>query len=838
MKTIKNWNEVLRKNYRQVLFVFAAFLVMVLSAYFFVSGILRNRLLTNAEDSLFTAEANVRAAFAESEVSLTNSFYSIRDMIAGGEGPEEIRNYLQRTTVWMLQNKSGLIGIYGIYGYIWGEFIDGRNRDPDPGYIPQTRPWYQLAARIGNASAAYTAPYTDSLTGDIIITAVRNIIDDQGNLYGILAIDLSVEWINEYIKTLRLGNGGYGIIVSQNMVIMSHPDLQLIGMQLQELGGPFMDISRRLRQGQEISAFQYRDTEGQVITFFRRIFNGWYIGLITPTWTYYRDIRYAAIILSILGLLSTCALSYLLLRISAEKMKADEDSVSKSTFLAKMSHEIRTPMNAIIGMSELALREELAPSARNYVDNIKQAGDNLLAIINDILDFSKIESGKLDIVSTEYHIASLINDVISIIRMRIHEKPIIFTTRIDGSLPSVLVGDEIRIRQILLNLLSNAVKYTKEGTVVLSIHRTDKPEGDEKRPLFLAFEVSDTGIGIKKEDMEQLFGTFVQFDAKKNRGIEGTGLGLAISRNLCRLMGGDITVESVYGQGSTFSALLPQGVKDDAPFALVEQPDTKAVLVYDNRIPCAESVIYTVSSLGVDCTGVYTADDFLERLADRTWRYIFTSPALFDEVRKTLEERTAGWETPPVPVLLAEYGQNARPEIQTVFMPIHPAMMASILNNRKNETTRHETEKSGVRFITPDVRILIVDDIEINLDVAEGLLTPYEMRIDRASGGLESVQMVRENPYDLVLMDHMMPGMDGVEAAAAIREWEKPRNTHVPIIALTANAVSGMREMFLEKGFDDYLSKPIEIAKMNEVMVRWLPPEKRIKTGRASKPGD
>jgi CheY-like chemotaxis protein len=539
-------------------------------------------------------------------------------------------------------------------------------------------------------------------------------------------------------------------------------------------------------------------------------------------------------------------------------MKADENSLSKSTFLAKMSHEIRTPMNAILGMSELILREKLNTTTRNYADSIRQAGSNLLAIINDILDFSKIESGKMDIINAEYQFSSIINDVIAIIRMRLNEKPIRFIAKIDGSLPAVLIGDEIRVRQVLLNLLTNAVKYTNEGSITFSVNRRNGPEeavkvhhNGEKQRLLLAFEVADTGIGIKKEDIEKLFGDFTQFDQKQNRGIEGTGLGLVISRNLCLLMGGDITVKSEYGRGSVFTALIPQLIQSDTPVALVEHPETKAALVYDERPLYAESLVYTIETLGVDCIRAHTRDDVIDGLKDR--QFIFTSPARLDEVREILRNRNqsgdAGAElsafAPPTLILLMEDGQTGKPDIQSVFTPLQPVPVANILNGQKSDTGYHGHENLGVRFTAPNARILIVDDIETNLNVAEGLLSPYKMTVDRAAEGLEAVRLVQENQYDLVLMDHMMPGMDGIEATAAIRAWEDKSapefskevpqasgpKTRLPVIALTANAISGMKEMFLENGFSDYLSKPIEITKLDDMMARWIPAEKRIKAG-------
>jgi signal transduction histidine kinase/CheY-like chemotaxis protein len=854
MKMNVNWYDVIKKNYHQLFFVFAAFLVMVLTSYFFVSGILRSLLQANADDNLFIAEANIQAAFAEAEIALNTSLPIIVRMIKDGDDQEEILEYLKSATAWMRQSKGGMMGFYGIYGYIRGELLQSMGSAPAEDYIPQTRPWYRTGMRSSKAAVSYTVPYVDKRTGNSIISAVKKVLDNEGNFYGILAIDMNMEWINEYIKRLRMGSDGYGMILSQNMVVMTYPDQNAIGKQLLELGGSFEDISRRLRSGKEISAVKYKNADGGwVIAFFRRMFNGWYVGLITPTTVYYHDLYYAAFILSILGFLLTGILSYLLLRINAAKMKADEESLSKTTFLAKMSHEIRTPMNAIIGMSELVLREELNPNVRNYAGSIRQAGNNLLAIINDILDFSKIEAGKMDIVDAKYQFASVINDVIAIIRMRLNDNTVKFITRIDGSLPAVLIGDEVRVRQVLLNLLTNAVKYTREGSITLSIHRDDrsnvreKTEHDGKNArIILAFEVADTGVGIKKEDMEKLFRNFTQFDKNKNRNIEGTGLGLVISRNLCMLMGGDITVKSEYGQGSVFTAFIPQLVKDDTPLAVVEHPETKAVLVYEDRPLYAESIAYTIENLSVKCAIAPRRADFVEQLARNTWKFIFTSPSLFDEVQELLKKKNpasgaltgSSVSAEPELILLLEYGQSARRDMHAFFMPLHPVTVAHILNGQDGDTGYHAIESPRVRFIVPDARVLVVDDIEINLNVAEGLLAPYKMSIDCAAGGLEAVHLVQKKKYDFVLMDHMMPGMDGIEATAAIRSREESQRKErpgeffkeTPIIALTANAISGMKEMFLEKGFNDYISKPIEIAKLDEIIAHWIPPEKRIRT--------
>jgi DegV family protein with EDD domain len=428
---------------------------------------------------------------------------------------------------------------------------------------------------------------------------------------------------------------------------------------------------------------------------------------------FYIDSLLSLIMIGIVGCIIVWFVEWLLReenkKVLDEVKKSEELNKSQSRFFSSMSHEIRTPINSILGLNEIILRQEDASEEiRKDAINIQGAGKMLLALVNDILDVSKIEAGKMDIVPVNYSVAALLSDIVNMIWLRAEQKGLEFKVEIDPTIPKELFGDEVRIKQILVNLLNNAVKYTREGSVTLHIEKEDTKDDNVR----LLLSVTDTGMGIKQDSLPYLFDAFQRVDEEKNRRIEGTGLGLSIVKQLVDLMGGEIAVNSVYTQGSTFTVSLWQKVSN----------------------PIAVGDINITSSGRLD-----------------------------------------------------------------------------------------ENKKYEAGFTAPDARVLIVDDNEMNLEVEKKLLDGTKINVDTADSGETALSMTTQFRYDIILMDHLMPEMDGIECMQRIRKQAGGLNNHAPVIALTANAGSENRHLYVSSGFDGCLVKPVSGLQLEEILLAHLP---------------
>ena len=500
----------------------------------------------------------------------------------------------------------------------------------------------------------------------------------------------------------------------------------------------------------------------------------------------------------------------------AAKLKAD--------FLANMSHEIRTPMNGVIGMAELALREKLPDEAREYINQIKASGKTLLTIINDILDFSKIESGKMELVEDEYEPLSIINDVTNVVLTRIGDKPVELILDVDHNLPSRLWGDSIRIKQVLLNIANNAVKFTQAGSVQISLGFEWKTEDC----IELKVTIRDTGIGIKEEDIKKLFRSFQQVDSKRNRQVEGTGLGLAISKQLVELMKGEVGVESAYGEGSVFWFSIPQQVRDKKPSIRVRKRENILALGILKSLFVEEQLKTEIQRFGGRFIKLSSINDVTNDILQEA-QYLFVD----ESVNEGKIESLANMFPQLTMVCVCDFRRQMefmQTNIVVLKKPVYALNLANLFDKSGNNPYESKQENDDCMFLAPDAHILIVDDNGVNLTVAAGLLKPLQMQVDVAFSGKEALDMINRHKYDLIFMDHMMPELDGVETTRIIRRLH-PEYNDVPIIALTANVVSGAKEMFISEGMNDIVAKPIEMKSIVSKLRYWLPENKQIFVG-------
>jgi two-component system sensor histidine kinase/response regulator len=546
------------------------------------------------------------------------------------------------------------------------------------------------------------------------------------------------------------------------------------------------------------------------------------------------------------------------------RSQAEDATRAKSDFLANMSHEIRTPMNAVIGMAHLALKTDLSPRQYDYLKKIDISAKALLGIINDILDFSKIEAGKLDMESVDFQLEDTLDHISTLVGIKTQEKGLELLFKTDPSVPTALVGDPLRLGQILINLSNNAVKFTDSGEIVISTELIQKDDAQ----VTLKFSVQDTGIGMTAEQAARLFQPFVQADSSTTRKYGGTGLGLTISKRLAEMMGGEIWVESEPGRGSTFSFTANLGLgKETAKKRFKPSPDLRGmkVLVVDDNATSRDIFQEILESFSFEVVPAASAPEGLTQLEkaseSRPFELVIMDwqmPGMDGiEASRRIKSHTGLSKIPPI-VLVTAYGrEEVMQQAEEVGLegfllkPVSPSMLFDAIMQALGKAApevsrvaqRKEQEAKALESIQ-GACVLLVEDNEINQQVAKEILEGAGLKVVVANNGQEAVDAVKTNPYDAVLMDVQMPVMDGYTATHKIREWEKevrgqkteagkegsalsPQSSELPIIAMTAHAMAGDEDKSLKAGMNGHVTKPIDPDQLFATLQKWIEPGAR-----------
>ena len=690
-----------RSLHMQIIFTIFSFLIMVVLSYICARNIIDRFLKQNTENIFTSLKSQIMADIMEPQMMLESFSRTVRGMIMNGDDADKLREYFNDMSNYLSLDKQSYLNFSGFMGYfetipggpVFMESLLG-SRPAD--FVPVERQWYKDAI-AANGDIAETLMYHDVVYNDIMFIYSYCIYDNAGQRLGVVALRVSIDDIKKYIVNTVMVQGAYGILISKDLVILAHPNEEFVGQKASSSTIPFSIFTRELINKIEVTERPLITYKGErALASFRYFPNGWIMGIVTPKGLYYKSISNMLLILIVLGAALSSVLIFVLISVDAARNKSDMENKHKTSFLANVSHEIRTPMNAIIGMTDLLSYEPLNKRQMGFINDISVSAHSLLSIINDILDMSKIEAGKLELNPINYDFHVLLDNIHSMFSYVTEKKGLEFKYEVEGKMPRYLYGDDIRLKQVLTNICGNAVKYTEKGQVKFKVTATDDK---------LIFEIKDSGIGMRKEDLPKLFNTFQRIETDKSHDIVGTGLGLSISKTFVEMMGGDIIVDSEYEQG-------------------------------------------------------------------------------------------------------------------TVFMIIIPVVLG-----KKEEVKSNKGLLEGHTLLAPDAKVLVVDDNEFNIRVAEGLLSLFEINVHKATSGKEAIELVQKDDYDVVFMDHMMPEMDGVEATGIIRKLGD-KYKKLPIIALTANAVQGAKEMFLSSGFDDFISKPIDIQELYKILKEWLPLEK------------
>ena len=830
-----------RSLYTQLLFTVLAFSAMVILSYLFTRDVIRKNLVRNAENVFSLAQIQVENDIINPKMYLAGFSRTVRTAVmrnCEGAVLEEFFSDLSRHLLTDSRKLTGFEGLSGYFPNIQGKavFIETFDWELPGDFEPSTRPWYMNAV-AAQGEIAETVSYNDIINGENMLMYSLAIFDDSDKLLGVVCMRLQINPIGEKIVQIGVDRGGWGMLISKDLIVLAHMNQPFIGVDAKVPWFPPHIYVPQMIKGENVSEGTMEDYLGnKSITFFRKLSNGWYLGLVTPEGPFYQDLSSMAFILVVLGAIFAVILIGILVRIDSAREKSDIESRHKSAFLANMSHEIRTPMNAIIGMTTIGKSADDIERKDRCFSKIQDASNHLLGVINDILDMSKIEANKFDLSPSEFNFEKMLQRVVNVVNFRVDEKKQKLSVHIGQNIPKTLIGDDQRLAQVITNLLGNAIKFTPEkGSISLDTRFLEEAAG----VCTIQFSITDDGIGIKPENQERLFSSFEQAESSTTRKYGGTGLGLAISKSIVEMMGGKIWLVSEFGKGSTFiftvqmkrgsqkhkGLLSPEVNLSNVRIMVVD--DDKDILLYFNEISHEFKVRCDTADSGKE------AIRLLEQNGHYHIYFVDWKMPGMDGIQLAAEIKKRHETSKSVVIMItaAEWTvveNEARQAGVDKFLskPLFPSHIADIINEALGiDQKRIDEKKFDINGIFAGRRILLAEDVEINRDILKALLEPTHVQIDCAENGKEAVRMFSEEPYkyDIIFMDVQMPEMDGYEATRKIRALNVPQAQLVRIIAMTANVFREDIEKCLESGMDNHLGKPLDFEEVIEKLRYYLP---------------
>jgi len=822
----------------QLLFTALAFTAMVSISFFYMSRIVHNNLVNNAGSVYSFALTQLESNLNEPKMMLSGFSQSVRNMILRGSSIEDVQNYINDIADYFKSGESRILSSLVLFGYFeaFGDpVIITSSGSLSKDVVPQEEIWYITA--VENCGVVMETPLYDSvISGGKVFTYTRCIHDDNDVRLGILGLNVSLENIGRGVAEISLGKGGYGMLLSQDLTVITHENRAFIGTHVTNPSLPASAFTEAFLAGKEIDESRLINWKGEnSVAFFRKMSNGWYLGLIASEGPFYQDVKNMAFLLILLGATFALILSAILIRIDMARIRSETGNKHKSVFLANMSHEIRTPMNAIIGMTTIGKSSADMERKNQCFDKIENASNHLLGVINDILDMSKIEANKFEISPSEFCFEKMLQRVVNVVNFRADEKQQKFTVHIDQSIPKNLIGDELRIAQVITNLLGNAVKFTPEEG---SIHLDARLIEEKNDICMVQISVSDTGIGILKDQQERVFSSFEQAELSTTRKYGGTGLGLPISKNIVEMMNGKIWVVSEHGFGSTFTFQLPlkKGVQ---PYKGLLSPDVNInnvrIMAVDDDKNILDYFLEISHEFNVQCDTAICGEDAI-RLIEKNGHYHiyfvdWKMPGM-DGIQLASELKAHNESLNSVVIMITsaewtaiEHMARSAGVDKFLSKPLFPSHIADVINEILGINQKQIEEANvNINGLFKGKCILLVEDVEINREIVKALLEPTEIVIDCAENGLEAVRIFNESheKYDMIFMDVQMPEMDGYEATRRIRALGYQKAKSIRIIAMTANVFKEDIEKCLSAGMDNHVGKPLDFDEVIQKLRHYL----------------